>query len=60
MSNKKEVKTNNTMDIVKEMSFPTYEYQKPEYGFSSIGGNQSQEKTKEQKIKSEILTKKNS
>ena len=48
------------MDIVKEMSFPTYEYQKPEYGFSSIGGNQSQEKTKEQKIKSEILTKKNS
>ena len=51
MPNEKEIKKNHTMDIVKEMNFPTYNYQKHEYGSGSIGGKQNQEKTKEAKIK---------
>jgi hypothetical protein len=49
MPNENETKSTNAMDIVKEMNFPTYNYQKPEYGFGSIGGKQNQEKTKEPK-----------
>ena len=41
-----------TIEIVKTPDLPKYDYQRPEYGFGSIGGKQNQEPTKEPKVKS--------
>lgn len=38
-----------TMDLVEAPHLPKYEYQKPEYGFGSLGGKQSKEAAKEPK-----------
>lgn len=43
---------NKTIEIVKTPDLPKYDYQRPEYGFGSIGGKQNQEPTKEPKVRS--------